>query len=273
MYIVGELYNRRREIHALFGGQQQGGISTPSQFPYVFLFTGDQGQTFGYRDGWHSDGLYYYTGEGQVGDQELARGNKAILDHQKDGKELLLFQYEERRLVRFVGQMNCVGYHTAERPDREGNLRKVLVFELVPVKGVEARVAQELRSAALIEEEAKQLSLKEILDRVKPKEKTQATPIDRKKDYYERSEYLRIYALKRANGVCEGCGQPAPFLDKAGEPYLEVHNLRRLSDGGLEDPDQVVALCPTCHSRVHHGQDGKEFNEGLKRKERRGAFL
>lgn len=73
MYIVGELYNRRKEIHALFGGQQQGGISTPSRFPYVFLFTGDQGQAYGYRDGWHSDGLYYYTGEGQTGNQELKR--------------------------------------------------------------------------------------------------------------------------------------------------------------------------------------------------------
>lgn len=266
MYIVGELYNRRREIHDLFGGQQQGGISTPSQFPYVFIFTGDQGHAYGYRDGWHSDGLYYYTGEGQIGNQELKRGNKAILDHQRNGKELLLFQYEGIGLTRFVGQMECVGYHEAERPDREGNPRKVLVFELVPIKSVEARVAQEPRAAAQIENEARSLSLTEILARAKPKEKMQTSTTERKKEYYERSEYLRLYALKRANGVCEGCGQPAPFLNKAGEPYLEVHNVRRLSDGGVDDPAWVVALCPTCHSRAHHGQDGKEFNARLKLK-------
>jgi len=122
MYIVGELYNRRQDIHALFGGQQQGGISSPKEFPYVFIFTGDQGHAYGYKDGWNHDGLYYYTGEGQVGDQGLRMGNKAILDHQKNGKELLLFKYEKTTgLVRHEGQMECVGYHEAERPDREGS--------------------------------------------------------------------------------------------------------------------------------------------------------
>lgn len=266
MYIVGELYNRRQDIHALFKGQQQGGISSPKEFPYVIIFTGEQGHAYGYKDGWNQDGLYYYTGEGQIGDQELRMGNKAILDHQKNGKELLLFQYEKTGLVRHVGQMECVGYHEAERPDRNGDPRKVLVFELVPVKRVEARVALEPRAAAEIENEARQLSLTEILARAKPKEKIQTTTTDRKKDYYERSEYLRFYALKRAQGVCEGCGQPAPFLNKAGEPYLEVHNVRRLSDGGPDDPAWVVALCPNCHSRAHHGQDGKELNEMLKNK-------
>jgi len=268
MYIVGELYNRRQDIHALFGGQQQGGISSPKDFPYVFIFTGDQGHAYGYKDGWNHDGLYYYTGEGQVGDQGLRMGNKAILDHQKNGKELLLFKYEKTTgLVRHEGQMECVGYHEAERPDREGNPRKVLVFELVPVKIVEARVALEPRAAAEIEKQARQLSLTEILTRAKPNEKMQTSTTDRKKDYYERSEYLRLYTLKRANGICEGCGQPAPFLNKAGEPYLEVHNVRRLSDGGPDDPAWVVALCPNCHSRAHHGQDGKEFNERLKKKD------
>ncbi|MFB6177259.1 MAG: HNH endonuclease, partial [Halobaculum sp.] len=48
-----------------------------------------------------------------------------------------------------------------------------------------------------------------------------------------------------------------------GEPYLEVHHLHRLSDDGPDHPDNVIALCPTCHARVHHGSDGDEFNEQL----------
>jgi hypothetical protein len=35
----GVTYSRRSDIHDRFGGQQQGGISTPKGFPYVFLFT------------------------------------------------------------------------------------------------------------------------------------------------------------------------------------------------------------------------------------------
>ena len=34
-------YNRKKDIHERFGGQQQGGISTPANHPFVFIFTGD----------------------------------------------------------------------------------------------------------------------------------------------------------------------------------------------------------------------------------------
>jgi hypothetical protein len=35
----GKVYNRRADIHAKFGGQQQGGIITPSQHPLVIIIT------------------------------------------------------------------------------------------------------------------------------------------------------------------------------------------------------------------------------------------
>lgn len=50
---VGRVYNRRSDIHTPFGGQRQGGISTPVGCPYVFLFTGESGEQYGYRDGWN----------------------------------------------------------------------------------------------------------------------------------------------------------------------------------------------------------------------------
>ena len=77
MFIVGELYNRRKDIHEPFGGQQQGGICTPNRHPFVFIFTGKEGSAYGYKDGWNEEGLFLYTGEGQVGDQRLERGNRA----------------------------------------------------------------------------------------------------------------------------------------------------------------------------------------------------
>jgi 5-methylcytosine-specific restriction protein A len=47
----GRIYNRRDEIHEKFGGQGQGGISTPRATPAIFLFTGETGEQYGYRDG------------------------------------------------------------------------------------------------------------------------------------------------------------------------------------------------------------------------------
>ncbi len=67
-----------------------------------------------------------------------------------------------------------------------------------------------------------------------------------------------------ADGVCQGCHEPAPFENASGEPFLEVHHLTRGSDGGADDPENVVSLCPNCHRRVHEGCDGETFNQELR---------
>ena len=30
---------KRRELHDFYGGQRQGGISTPQKYPYIFIIT------------------------------------------------------------------------------------------------------------------------------------------------------------------------------------------------------------------------------------------
>ena len=71
MFEVGHIYDRRRDIHAKYGGQQQGGISTPAGSQHIFLFTGEAGEQYGYEDGWDENGVFCYTGEGQVVDSSL----------------------------------------------------------------------------------------------------------------------------------------------------------------------------------------------------------
>lgn len=62
------------------------------------------------------------------------------------------------------------------------------------------------------------------------------------------------YVLKRANGVCEVCKQPAPFIRRSGQtPYLEVHHTINLANDGPDTPDNAQALCPNCHREVHYG--------------------
>lgn len=68
---------------------------------------------------------------------------------------------------------------------------------------------------------------------------------------FQRSEYVVEYAKRRANGKCQLCGMEAPFKDKNGEAYLEVHHIVWLSKGGEDTIFNAVALCPNCHRKMH----------------------
>ena len=71
---------------------------------------------------------------------------------------------------------------------------------------------------------------------------------------YVRDSRVARQALERANGKCEECGNPAPFVRAStGEPYLEVHHETPLAAGGSDTMDNVVALCPNCHRKRHYG--------------------
>lgn len=60
--------------------------------------------------------------------------------------------------------------------------------------------------------------------------------------------------LKRAKGMCEECKKLAPFVRRSdGSPYLEVHHMKKLSDGGLDKVENAKALCPNSHRQAHHG--------------------
>lgn len=80
---------------------------------------------------------------------------------------------------------------------------------------------------------------------------------------YERDPAVKAWVLDNAKGQCECCGSPAPFLDSDGLPFLEVHHVRRLADGGSDTVSNAVAICPNCHRGFHYAQDAKEMVESL----------
>lgn len=129
---VGALYNRQRQIHGVFGGQQQGGISTPKEHPLVIAFTGEAGMSHGYHDFWDDDEVFHYFGEGQIGDMKYVAGNRAIGEHVKDGKTLVVFQMMGKgRPYRYLGRFMCQSsYVQPGTPDREGQPRSAIVFRL-----------------------------------------------------------------------------------------------------------------------------------------------
>lgn len=71
---------------------------------------------------------------------------------------------------------------------------------------------------------------------------------------FRRNPDVVAEVLLRANGKCEKCCQPAPFVRASdGTPYLEVHHRVMLSRGGEDTVANAVALCPNCHREAHFG--------------------
>ena len=72
---------------------------------------------------------------------------------------------------------------------------------------------------------------------------------------FKRNPDVVAEVLERADGICEACKNPAPFIRKSdNSPYLEVHHIKALSDGGEDTLENTIALCPNCHRRYHYGK-------------------
>jgi hypothetical protein len=125
--VIGDEY-KRKELHNYFGGQRQGGISTPKGYPYIFIFTNERGKNYGYEDGWGEDGFYYYTGEGQNGDMLFKSGNKAIRDHEELNKKVFLFEETKKTFTKLSTEITYVDYTFTQLPDKTGKNRKGIQF-------------------------------------------------------------------------------------------------------------------------------------------------
>jgi hypothetical protein len=128
---------RRSDLQDRYGGRRQGGISPSKQTPNVFLFTDPvRGARHGYiYDGQGDDGFYYYTGEGQSGDQRMVQGNRAIQDHQQEGRELHLFDVSAG-IATYLGQFEYIDHKSADAPATKAReQRKVIVFRLRRLSG------------------------------------------------------------------------------------------------------------------------------------------
>lgn len=69
---------------------------------------------------------------------------------------------------------------------------------------------------------------------------------------FKRNQKVAEWARRRADDdACLLCNQVLDFNDKEGRPYLEVHHVVPLSEGGMDNIYNVVALCPNCHKKMH----------------------
>lgn len=87
--------------------------------------------------------------------------------------------------------------------------------------------------------------------------------VERLQKVYLRDPAVKTWILQQSKGVCEKCGEKAPFYLNDGSPYLEVHHVVPLSSAGADTTSNCVALCPNCHRALHYSQNAKELIEML----------
>lgn len=83
---------------------------------------------------------------------------------------------------------------------------------------------------------------------------------------FQRDANVKAWILKNAQGICENCYQKVPFSTFDGVPYLEIHHVKQLADGGPDTVDNTVAVCPNCHRELHYGENAKELSDNLYKK-------
>lgn len=77
-----------------------------------------------------------------------------------------------------------------------------------------------------------------------------------RRDDFIRNRFVINAAIWRSKGLCEmpGCKRKL-FRRDDDLPYLEVHHVTPLSEGGDDALSNVAALCPHCHREMHYGKE------------------
>lgn len=205
-----------------------------------------------YEDRWAGK-IFYYTGMGTKGDQSLAFAqNRTLWESNQNGVNIYLFEVFKKGEYTFMGRVRLADEPFIEtQKDSDKIERKVYIF---PLEIIGDLVPIEVRELLNIETEklkyARELSDSELKERAKEA----SGEIGVRKVYtehYSRNPYVSEYAKRRAHGKCQLCKLSAPFNDPQGKPFLEVHHIEWLSNGGADSIDNAVALCPNCHSKMH----------------------
>lgn len=82
-------------------------------------------------------------------------------------------------------------------------------------------------------------------------------------DVFVRDPKVVAVVKQVAAGKCESCGSHAPFKDDNGRPFLEVHHVVPLAEGGADKVENAVAVCPNCHRAAHHARNRLEIRTQL----------
>lgn len=261
MFKVNEEYDRN-DLLSFTGSKQQisGIIYGPLQPNSVIITSGGKhGESFNYSDHKNKDGTWRYIGQGSTGNQKpLSAANSKLTNQNRD---ILLFSTREpnkfekkqrgnqRKRYKFEGLFNVLQWDLEVAADGERRGDKLVVITLIPANNIFDDY--ELANISL---QNPPKTLESLYLEIKQENKNRPKGIS-KREYIQRSDKVKEYAILRANGLCELCNKTAPFLTSNGIPFLEVHHIMKLADDGPDEPENVAALCPNCHRESHFGEN------------------
>ena len=207
-----------------------------------------------YEDRWEKD-IFHYTGMGLNGDQSLSFAqNKTLNESQTNGVDVFLFEVFGPFRYFYQGRvMLAAKPYVEKQPDIKQNIRNVWIFPLKLMNHTASSIIPEdvfHRKLAIREMQAKKSSDEALWKKVQSAPRICGVRHIVSKQY-DRNQDVVEFVKRRANGFCQLCKNAAPFNKKDGEPFLEIHHIKWLSQGGNDAIDNTVALCPNCHRKMH----------------------
>lgn len=251
--VVGNIYTNN-EIASTFKCSNMGGMRRAKETNSLVLIAKHNNPL--YDDQWTDDGILNYTGMGTENDQSIEFAqNKTLTIAKREGIKVYLFESYKDNEYYYSGEVELDGapYQSSET-DINGKMRRVIKFPLkridpskniiVDIKDIENSEQEKIK-------EVRKYNIEKIKERAKTAESNQVFTKDVKTVYRERNQYIAEFTKERAKGMCDLCGEEAPFKDKSGKPYLESHHVITLANNGPDAIYNTVAICPNCHRRIH----------------------
>jgi 5-methylcytosine-specific restriction protein A len=139
------------QLCTLFGCSPQGGLRRSLKTNTLVIVSNHIASI--YDDRW-MEGIFHYTGMGQLGDQSLTYSqNKTLAEISTNGVEVNLFEVDKEGEYRYQGLVELAGKPYQEtQPDQSKTDRLVWVFPLrlhdgppIPYSSKEFEIAQEVR--------------------------------------------------------------------------------------------------------------------------------
>lgn len=243
------------EVSEIFNANLQRGMKKSNTANALVLMAKHEADNL-YDDYWDNEGIFYYTGMGFEGDQQLDfYENKTLSESDKNGVTVYLFEKFEGHEFIYRGIVELANPpFQQEEKDMSGKIRKVWKFPLRFVGEqytIPRRIIDEHQKRVEENIKNKKLSIDDLREKAEAVSKyNKSSTRSVISSVYERNEYIKEYSLYRARGKCELCRKDAPFVVD-NEPYLESHHIVWLSRGGEDTIDNTSAVCPNCHRKLH----------------------
>jgi 5-methylcytosine-specific restriction protein A len=198
---------------------------------------------------------FHFTGRGLTGEQGLSfNQNKALCESNEKGTSLFLFEVFSEGNYTYIGEVELADNpYLSRQTDSEKTLRDVTVFPLILRGNVHPpRIKKEVPATKeeIIRKKAQKLPLDEpgFQAKYSLKESSRREVVS---EVFDGDQIVSEYAKRRADGICQLCSLPAPFKNHNGDPFLEIHHIVPLAEGGQDTIGNVAALCPNCHRKMH----------------------